>query len=134
LAEIRASKSFFYNTVVAQAQKIEVGDDSVVFTFLPNHRALREQFEQTRSWLEEAAQRLTGRRVIVSSMQAEGGASGAEAVGTAGSAGAQSAPPSVSPTPASSSGRDLKAEALTSPVVQGLLEVFPAEIRDVEEI
>jgi hypothetical protein len=30
--------------------------------------------------------------------------------------------------------RDLKAEALSSPGVQALLDVFPAEIRDVEEI
>ena len=35
LAEIRAGKGFFYNTVVAQAQKIEVVDDRVTFTFLP---------------------------------------------------------------------------------------------------
>jgi hypothetical protein len=30
--------------------------------------------------------------------------------------------------------RDAKAEALSSPVVQGLLDVFPGQIRDVEEI
>ena len=127
LAEIRSGKSFFYNTVVAQAQKIEVGDDSVVFTFLPTHRALREQFEQTRPWLEDAAQRLTGRRVIVSSVQAEGAQAAPDA--PVAPQGAASAPAATS-----QAGRDLKAEALTSPVVQGLLEVFPAEIRDVEEL
>ena len=47
LAEIRGAKTFFYNTVVAQAQKIEVTEDRVTFTFLPAHRALREQCEQT---------------------------------------------------------------------------------------
>jgi hypothetical protein len=64
LAEIRAGKAFFYNTVVAQAQMIEVTDDRVTFTFLPAHRALREQFEQeqTRVWLEAAAERIVGRR------------------------------------------------------------------------
>jgi hypothetical protein len=30
--------------------------------------------------------------------------------------------------------RDLKAEALSSSAVQALLDVFPAEIRDVEEL
>jgi len=30
--------------------------------------------------------------------------------------------------------RDLKAEAMSSSTVQAMLEVFPAEIRDVEEI
>jgi len=30
--------------------------------------------------------------------------------------------------------RDLKAEALESSAVQAMLEVFPAEIRDVEEL
>jgi hypothetical protein len=30
--------------------------------------------------------------------------------------------------------RDARAEALSSPAVQALLDVFPAEIRDVEEM
>src|SRR4030095_1334109 len=37
LAEIRSGKGFFYNTVVAQAQKIEVGADRIAVTFLPTH-------------------------------------------------------------------------------------------------
>ena len=45
LLEIRKSKAAFYNTVVAQAQKIEFGPDRVTFSFLPAHRMLREQFE-----------------------------------------------------------------------------------------
>ena len=70
LAEIRSGKAFFYNTVVAQAQKIEVADDRVTFTFLPAHRALREQFDQSRPWLEAAAERLTGRKIVVTAVQA----------------------------------------------------------------
>jgi hypothetical protein len=122
LAEIRSGKSFFYNTVVAQAQKIDVTDDRVTFTFLPAHRALREQFDQSRSWLEAAAERLAGRRVAVSAVQADvdgGEPSGAESKPSA---------PAAAPT------RDLKAEALESTGVQALLDVFPAEIRDVEEM
>ena len=60
LAEIRGAKGFFYNTVVAQAQKIEVTDDRVTFTFLPAHRALREQFEQIAPVARAAAERLAG--------------------------------------------------------------------------
>jgi DNA polymerase-3 subunit gamma/tau len=122
LAEIRSGKSFFYNTVVAQAQKIDVADDRVTFTFLPAHRALREQFDQSRSWLEAAAERLAGRKIAVSAVQAaadNGGPSGAEQKPAA---------------PAEGQKRDLKAEALESSGVQALLDVFPAEIRDVEEM
>ena len=121
LAEIRSGKAFFYNTVVAQAQKIDVADDRVTFTFLPAHRALREQFDQSRPWLEAAAERLTGRKIVVSAVQ---------------SAGDNGEPASVeqqAATPATQK-RDLKAEALESSGVQALLDVFPAEIRDVEEM
>ena len=34
----------------------------------------------------------------------------------------------------SKGGRDLKAEAMSSSAVQAMLDVFPAEIRDVEEM
>jgi len=121
LAEIRSGKAFFYNTVVAQAQKIDVADDRVTFTFLPAHRALREQFDQSRPWLEAAAERLTGRKIVVSAVQ---------------SAGDNGEPASVEQQAASpaTQKRDLKAEALESSGVQALLDVFPAEIRDVEEM
>jgi DNA polymerase-3 subunit gamma/tau len=121
LAEIRAGKGFFYNTVVAQAQTIDVAGDRVTFTFLPAHRALREQFEQSRAWLEAAAERLTGRKISVTAVQATDEAS------TPG-------PEPRSPAAAASAKRDLKAEALSSTGVQALLDVFPAEIRDVEEM
>ena len=46
----------------------------VTFTFSPTHRALREQFEQTRPWLETAAERLAGRRIPVVVVQRDDGA------------------------------------------------------------
>jgi DNA polymerase-3 subunit gamma/tau len=122
LAEMRGAKPFFYNTVVAQAQKIEVTGDRVTFTFLPAHRALREQFEQTRGWLESIAERVAGRKVQVTAVQAEGAAS--EPPRAAPSAAAADAAPT----------RDLQAEARSSPAVQAMLDVFPAQIRDVEEM
>ena len=122
LAEIRSGKGFFYNTVVAQAQKIDVADDRVTFTFLPAHKALREQFDQSRAWLEAAAERLSGRKIVVSAVQAA--ADNGEPV----------SPEPKAAAPAGSPKRDLKAEALESTGVQALLDVFPAEIRDVEEM
>jgi len=101
-----------------------VSVEGVVFAFLPTHRSLRERFEETRPWIEAAAERLAGRRMTVRSIQVEGGA-------------APSVPPA---TPAddgaaASNGRkDLKAEAMAAPAVQAVLEVFPAEIKDVEEL
>jgi DNA polymerase-3 subunit gamma/tau len=125
LAEIRAGKSFFYNTVVAQAQSIDVSEERVAFTFSHVHRMLRERFEETRPWIEAAAERLAGRKVPVLSLQAEGGASTAPAV---------AAEPTLKPTSAPAGRDDLKAEALATPTVQAVLDVFPAEIKDVEEI
>jgi DNA polymerase-3 subunit gamma/tau len=123
LAEIRSSKAFFYNTVVAQAQKIDVVADRVTFSFLPAHRALREQFEQARGWLELLANRLAGRRITVVAVQSDGPAA------------STGQPPASAPGgEESGTKRDLKAEALSSAAVQAMLEVFPAEIRDIEEM
>jgi DNA polymerase III subunit gamma/tau len=123
LGEIRAGKTFFYNTVVAQAQRIDVAEDTITFSFLPNHRALREQFDQARAWLESTAHRLAGRRITVTAVQA--------------AAPQDPSPPSPelidTPSPAAAR-RDLKAEAMSSSAVQAMLDVFPAEIRDVEEM
>jgi DNA polymerase-3 subunit gamma/tau len=121
LAQIRAGKPFFYNTVIAQAQKIEVAGDRVTFTFSPTHRALREQFEQSRGWVETTAERVAGRRVLVESAQGV----------------ASAAPPAESGSKNDNGGapkRDLKADAMSSSAIQAVLEVFPAEIRDVEEL
>ena len=122
LSEIKAGKPFFYNTVVAQAQKIEVAGDRVTFTFSPTHRALREQFEQSRGWVETTAERVAGRRVMVESAQGVAGA--APATETV----------SKSESSATTGKRDLKADALSSSAIQAVLDVFPAEIRDVEEM
>ena len=127
LAEIRAKKGLFYNTVVAQAQKIEVTPERVTFTFLPAHRALREQLELTRPWLEAAAEKIAGRRMSVVAVQSDGPTPAASL---------PAAPSAGSPAPADppKEKRDLKAEAMSSSTVQAMLDVFPAEIRDVEEM
>jgi DNA polymerase III subunit gamma/tau len=120
LVEIRKTKAAFYNTVVAQAQKIEFGPDRVTFSFLPAHRMLREQVETNRPWLEQIASSIAGKRMPVGAAQAEGVPDRAAAV--AGAPAAQPKPP------------DLKTTAMSDSAVQAMLDVFPAEIENVEEI
>jgi DNA polymerase-3 subunit gamma/tau len=136
LAEIRKSKVVFYNTVVAQARTIEVTADRIVFTFGATQRAMRGMVEQQRGWLESIAQGLTGRKmaVVVQTDEAASPASEPSAPTKAGT----SAPAPSSGTSADPKAADkksaLKAQALADAGVQALLEVFPAEIRDVEEM
>ncbi|MBZ5556701.1 MAG: DNA polymerase III subunit gamma/tau [Acidobacteriia bacterium] len=119
LAEIRKAKGVFYNMVVAQAQKIEIAGDKVTFTFSPAQRALREQLEQNRAWLESLAQQAAGRKVTIVGVQQD----------TAG--GPQ---PSEGAQKAADKKTALREQALADSGVQAMLEVFPAEIRDIEEI
>ncbi len=70
LAEIRKSRGVFYNTVVAQAQKIEVAGERVTFTFSQAQRTLRDMTEQNRTWLEPLAQQVSGRKMTVVAVQA----------------------------------------------------------------
>jgi DNA polymerase-3 subunit gamma/tau len=121
LAEVRKVKKVFYETVVAQAQRIDVNGDRVTFAFAPAQRTLRDVFEQQRAWLETLAQQVAGRKVAVTSTQGDAPAA-----------------PSSGPTPVTPPVPDRKAalreQALADSGVQALLEVFPAEIRDVEEV
>jgi hypothetical protein len=113
----------FYNTVVAQAQKIDFGTDRVTFSFLPAHRILREQVEQSRPWLEQIAAGIAGRKMTVGAAQAE---PAADAVAAASA---------VTPVAtAQSKPTDLKTTAMSDSAVQAMLDVFPAEIENVEEI
>ena len=53
-------KMVFYNTVVAQAQRIEVTPDRIVVHVLGGAaRRLRDMFEQNRAWLETLAQQVS---------------------------------------------------------------------------
>jgi len=124
LNEIRKTKVVFYNTIVAQAQKIDVAGDRVTFTFGPAHRSMREMFEKDRAQIEAMAQQVSGRKISIASIQVDagGGASSADAA----------QPAKAAPKPDRKSA--LKEQALQDSSVQAMLEVFPAEIRDVEEM
>jgi hypothetical protein len=119
LAEIRKNKVVFYNMVVAQAQKIEVAGDRVTFTFSANQRALKDQLEQQRGWLESIAQQATGRRLTISAAQTDP---------------TTAAPAEAAAAKSGDKKTALREQALADSSVQTMLEVFPAEIRDVEEM
>ena len=117
LAEIRRAKKFFHGTVVAQAQKIEFDGNRLTFTFAPTQRTLGVQLEQNRTWLESIAAQIAGRKISVVA--------------------AQGSTEPAAPRPAAERAADggtLKATAMTDSVVKAMLDVFPAEIRNVEEI
>ena len=139
LEEIRKAKKFFYGTVVAQAQRIDVEADRIVFVFAPQHRALRGQLDQTRAYLEELATRLSGRRMTVASDEGTPGTPSkptADAVPSPPAGGAPSTGHGTPPALAGSEeGRraDLKQQALADSGVQAMLDVFAAEIKDVKE-
>ena len=89
---------------VAQAQKIEVNGDRAVFTFAAGQRALRDQFEQNRAWLESAAQQAAGRKIAVTAVQLE-------------AAPAPPAGPGADPPPADRKA-ELRQQALAEPGIQ----------------
>ena len=127
LAEIKKGKPAFYNMVVAQAQKIDVAGDRVTFTFSTPQRALKDQFEQQKAWLESIALAVAGRKITMASVQSDAVAAPAA---SSGAADAAKAPDKQSAEKKSA----LREKALADSGVQTMLEVFPAEIRDVEEM
>jgi DNA polymerase-3 subunit gamma/tau len=125
LAEVRKAKKYFYGTVIAQAQRIDVDGDRVVITFAPQHRALRLQFDQTRPWLETLATQLAGRRMAVLA---------AEATGVAPPVRSGEPPPQGPPAAEPDRKAALRQQALADTGVRTMLDVFAAEIKDIEEM
>ena len=115
--------------VVAQAQKIEVAGDRVTFTFSPAQRALRDKFEQQNGVARvdrAAVWPAAGSRSP--SAQADASAAPPAAADAAGAVGEAADKQSAEKKSA------LREQALADAGVQAMLEVFPAEIRDVEEM
>jgi hypothetical protein len=85
---------------------------------------MRQQVEQRRGWLEQLAESVAGRKITVTTVR-----------GSVGAPNAPNAPNAPSaPNPPNAPGDDLRSRAMADDGVQALLDVFPAEIRDVEEI
>ncbi len=120
LNEARASHKMLYNTLLVQAQRMEVLGDRLVLTFAASFN-YRVPFERYKATIAGIASKLAGRNISLAV-----DATGADPV------------PDDQPRarPATDAGKQaaLKEQALADTGVQALLEVFPAEIRDVEEM
>jgi DNA polymerase-3 subunit gamma/tau len=122
LNQLKASKVFFYNTVIAQAYRIDVTPSRITIEFLPNQRVPRQQCEEARSTIEAIAEKVAGHRIPVSVLVADAPPAPAASQGAAP---AQSSKPSED---------ELRREALADPSVQALFEIFPVEKSKVEEM
>jgi DNA polymerase III subunit gamma/tau len=125
-AEIQKTKKFFYGTVVAQAQKIDVEAERVLFVFAPHNRAMRQQLEQSRTWLEEMASRIAGRKMVVVGLEGDGPAPSRADAAARGAAPALAADPDKQAA--------LKQKAMADTGVQAMLDVFGTDIKEVEEM
>jgi len=131
LAQVKASKVFFYNTVVAQAFRVDVTPSKITFAFLPNQKVPKQQCEDMKAFLEDVAEKVAGQRIPVTVAVADAAAAPA----APGAPAAPSAPGAPGP-PASSRADEaaLREEAMADPSVQALFEIFPVEKSKVEEM
>jgi len=120
LERVKVAKKFFYNTVVVQAQRIEVDGDRLVLTYLPQQKAMRAQVDTLRATLEAIATELAGRRMAVVTTESAAAAAPGPNQPNAGAA----APDRQS---------QLREQALSDKSVQAMLDVFGTEIKEVEE-
>jgi len=113
ISEVRSKRESLYKALIAHAHKIEPTAGGLALTFDSRFRTV---FDANKTWLEDAAGRIAGRKVAIAFVEAA---------------------PARSPEAARDEKKnsDLKAEALADPNVQTLLDVFPgSDIRDVEEM
>jgi hypothetical protein len=112
--EIRKRKRLLHGVAVAQARRIDIDDRSITFVFSAIHKASVVQVEQNLAFLDALVVELAGRPMAIrTEILKDDGADGG---------------------PIDEMREQLKARALAENAVQGLLDVFPGEIRDVQEI
>ena len=119
MSSIREGNKTLFSMVIAQAQKIDLVGDTVVFTFAPNHKSLSSQLDAKRAWFEQLAQSVAGRKLRLVIKEGTPIATSA---------------PSASDAAKGARAADLKARAKAEPTVQAVLDVFGGEIEDVEEL
>ena len=144
LAEIKQANRFFYGTVASQAQRIEIAGDRLVFAFPPARRTLADQLQAKREWIETLSARVVGRRLTVEAVQEpatgapvaqeQGGTAAAPGAGGTGTMDGEKPAAGGGPPAAAGPAAELRARALGDSVVKAMLELFPAEITDVERI
>lgn len=113
----RAKQKFVYNTLIHPARRVDVADHLITFVFPPRPATLQAQFEQQRPSLEEIATKIAGRPMRVTTVEER-----------------EAAPAAGKPSAGSGSQDRLKEAVMSEPAVQAMLDVFPAEIKDVEEM
>jgi DNA polymerase-3 subunit gamma/tau len=116
LSSMREQNKVFYGMVIAQAQKVDVEGDAVVFTFAPVHKHLRSQLDQKKGWIEQLAQAASGRKMTVTTQESA------------------AAPVAAAADAPATRRADLEARVKAEPAVQAVLDVFGGEIEDIEEI
>jgi DNA polymerase-3 subunit gamma/tau len=139
LDALRREKRVFHGAVAARARRLDVGADTITFVFGTAQRVLSRQTMEQRAVLEQIARQVAGRPVQVLAVEEadEAAAAGPAAAASAGAtARGESAPGDAAApaAPAQDPRSELRERALAHDAVQAMLDVFPAEIRDVEEI
>ena len=122
LSAIEKKRPMVYGTIVAQAQRIDVEGDRIIFRFGPVQTMLRDGVIREKAWLEELATGLAGRRMSVAADLAKS------------DPGVAPAHSSMRPSDPAGQARDLKAAAMKDPVLQSLLDVIPSEVKDITEL
>ncbi len=112
LDEVRKRKKGFHMMALAQARRVDVDERAITFVFSAIHKVSVEQVEANRAFLEALVVELGGRPMAVKT----------EVLKDAGADGA-----------GDEQREQMKARALAENAVQGLLDVFPGEILDVQE-
>lgn len=131
MAAIKQEKKFFYGTVVAQAQRIELAPETVTFTFTPGQKTLAAQLAQNMAWLEEMAETVLGRKVAIRC--AQGMVSPTESLAVA-----PSRAPVEPVTPETQTDSEpvdtLRPRVMDDTFVKAMVDVLSAEIDDVQKL
>ena len=149
LAEIKRASKVFHGMVVAPARRIELAGDRLIFTFPADRRTAAAQLKKKREWVEGLVSQVAGRRLTVEAVQEQEAqeqeaqekpsaapVAGASAIGGA----ARAAPPIAGAraagdgTPGQGPADALRERALGDSMVKAMLELFPAEITDIDSI
>ncbi|MPZ20041.1 MAG: DNA polymerase III subunit gamma/tau [Luteitalea sp.] len=112
---VRQQNRILHGTIVLPAQGIEVSGDVITFSYAPSNRIQLERCRAERQRLEQIATGEFGRPMTVKAVPGEEAAQ--EPIGERASEQAR-----------------LREAVMSEPAVKTLLDIFPAEINDVEEI
>ena len=136
MTEVKRLKKFFYGTVVAQAQRIELRGEQLVFTFTAGQRTLARQLVQNKEWLEDTSEQVLGRRLLVTSEQGEADSGGQDAITVADGQGSSpvNAADVGKPKKSNGSSDGLRERAMADAVVKTVVDMFSAEINDVQKL